>query len=685
MSLVGSLRSAMSALQVTQAALRITSNNIANLNTEGYSRKTAGTLTPVLDGQAAGVSLSEIQRTVDENLLRQIRNHIASLAGQRTQNEFLARTQQLFGTPADDSSISHGITKLGTALEAAALSPNSLTARGSVVDTARRLTDQLNAMTRDLQQMRAEANQEIGRSVERINTLLADIDSLNSQIVGAKTAGDSAADLEDQRDLLIDRLAEEIDIQYFERGDGRVVIATTSGRTLLHGLPVPLTYTPAAQLSAGSTYLNGIGAIGYGGAGVDITQEIGSGRLAGLLDVRDQSLVDLQAEIDRLAEVLRDQINALHNDGTAVPAPSLLTGSHGLAAGDAPAMAGTFRVAVVDADGLVVESLDIDLTALAPPDMGALVAQIDAMANASASFDAAGRVVITAAAGNGVAVNELDSAVTTGSATMGLAHFLGLNDVLDSGTDYDTYLSDRVAGDSAALGLAGTLDFSIGGATIPVAYAAGDSLADIATAINGALGGANVSATVVPEASGYRLEIRDGDGDNLFVTDSGGFTAALNLRPGEAGTAGRIAVRDSLLADPSLLALGELSGAATLTTGDLVISAGDGSIAQAMADAFTDDLSIAAAGRLSASTTTLAGYATNILASNAAAAEAAASDVASGESFYFALETQSAAISDVNLDEELANLVMLQNAYGASARLTTTITEMMDLLLEIAR
>ena len=66
-------------------------------------------------------------------------------------------------------------------------------------------------------------------------------------------------------------------------------------------------------------------------------------------------------------------------------------------------------------------------------------------------------------------------------------------------------------------------------------------------------------------------------------------------------------------------------------------------------------------------------------------AEAAASDVASGESFHFALETQSAAISDVNLDEELANLVMLQNAYGASARLTATISEMMDLLLEIAR
>jgi flagellar hook-associated protein 1 FlgK len=677
--------SAMSALQATQAALRITSNNIANLNTEGYSRKTVNPMTTVLDGEAAGVKLSEIQRTVDEHLLRQIRNHIAALAGQRTQNGFLARTQQLFGTPADDSSIGHAITDLGSAFEAAALSPESLTARSSAVDTARRLTDQLNAMARDLQQMRTEADQDIGRSVERINTLLVDIDDLNDRIVDGLMSGESVADLQDQRDLLIDRLAEEIDIQYFERGDGRTVIATKSGRTLLHSLPIPLTYTPAAQLSAGTTYLNGIGAIGYGPAGVDITQDIRSGRLAGLLEIRDHTLVDLQAEIDRLAEVLRDQINGLHNDGTAVPPPTSLTGSHSFSASDAPAMTGTFRVAVVDPDGLVVESLDVDLTALAPPDIGTLVTQIDAMANASATIDAAGQVVITAGGGNGIAVNDMDSAVTTGNTTMGLAQFLGLNDVFDSGTDHDAYLSDRVASDTAALGLAGTLDFSIGGATTSVAYAAGDSLTDIATAITAALGGANITATVVHEAGGFRLEIRDGDGDNVFVTDSGGLTAALNLRPGQAGTAGRIEVGASLLADPNLLALGELSDAALLAAGDLAISAGDATIAQAMADAFTDSLSIAAAGRLPATTTTLAGYATDILALNATTAEAAASDVASGESFHFALETQSAAISDVNLDEELANLVMLQNAYGASARLTTTISEMMDLLLEIAR
>ncbi len=684
MSLFASLNSAVSALQTNQAALRIVSNNIANVNTEGYTRKVANPLTRVTVGEASGVELSEIRRTVDEHLLRQIRDHIARLAGQRVQSSYLERTQNLFGTPAGNSSLSHRLTDLGSAIEAMALSPESIVARNNVVDSARRLADQLNSATKTLQQMRVDANREIDQSIDSINELLVDIDGLNKDIAGRLATGQSTADLQDQRDLLIDRLAEEIDIQYFERGSGEVVIATTSGRTLLDSLPVALDYTPAAQLAAGTTYLNGIGGITVGTGGPDITNDIRSGRLAGLIALRDRSLVDLQAEIDRLAEVLRDQINAAQNAGTAFPPPNTLTGTRSFAAGDAPPMSGMFRVAVLDPDGLVVESLDIDLTALAPPDIGTLVAAIDAMAGASASLNANGQVVISAAGANGIAVNELDSAVASGSATMGLGQFLGLNDVLDSGTDADVHVSDRIASDSAALGLAGTLSFSVAGATTPVAYAAGDSLNDIAAAITGALGGANISATVVREGDGFRLEVRDADGDNFFVTDSGGLVAQLNLRPGEAGTAGRLVVRPGLLSDPNLLVRGELSAAAGLAVGDIGLSAGDGAAARAMAAAFTAQHSFAAAGALPATVSTLAVYGANFLSLNAANANAMANDLAFGESFQIALETQSAAISQVNLDEELANLIVLQNAYAASARLTSTVAEMLDILLEIA-
>ena len=129
MSLIESLLAAKNALQTTQAQLQITSGNIANLNTEGYTRKIAPQQSVVLDGQTAGVELTDIQRNVDENLLRQIRAQIAVLASQQIQSSYLERTQVLFGSLADNASIGHVITELGTALEALGNAPESVSAQ----------------------------------------------------------------------------------------------------------------------------------------------------------------------------------------------------------------------------------------------------------------------------------------------------------------------------------------------------------------------------------------------------------------------------------------------------------------------------------------------------------------------------------------------------------------------------
>ena len=128
MSLIGSLNSALSGLQTTQAALQTVSNNIANVNTEGYARKVTRPQTLVVAGQAAGVELGAVQRTVDEQLLRQIRDHVAKLTGQQVQSGILDQTQNLFGSLTDNSSVSHGLTEFGSAIEAMANAPESVVA-----------------------------------------------------------------------------------------------------------------------------------------------------------------------------------------------------------------------------------------------------------------------------------------------------------------------------------------------------------------------------------------------------------------------------------------------------------------------------------------------------------------------------------------------------------------------------
>ncbi|MFQ5971725.1 MAG: flagellar hook-associated protein FlgK [Alphaproteobacteria bacterium] len=688
MSLTISLQSALSAMQAAQAAFQIASNNVANVNTEGYSRKQATQESVVVDGLGSGVTLSEIERIVDKNLLRQVREQASLVSDLRVRDTYLSRMQELFGTLDSNGGLSHLMTELGGAYEALATTPESPAARAELINLAVRTADRLRVFADAAQDMRLEADQQIGDAVTEINNKLDLINTLNGQITSARALDQPSGELEDSRDVALNELSGLIGIRYFERADGQVVVLTESGRPLVDSLVVPLSHVPAAQLTADIFYPGGgIQGIAFGTGGPDLTTEIQSGKLAGLIELRDRSLTDFQAQIDRLAEALRDGINAQHNNGTAYPPPQMLTGTKTVNAGDQPPMSGSFRVAVVDASGVVVESQDINLGGLAPPSIGQLVTAIDGMTNASASINAQGQVVVTASGGNRIAVNELDSAVTVGPATRGMAEFLGLNDFFTSGETYTRFLSDRRASSTASLGLpaGGTLTVSYPGGATAIAYNATDSLSDIATAINAALGAQNITATVVPDGAGYRLDIVDGDGDNLFLSDTSTLVTALNLRAGRTGTSSRLDVRADIENDHNLLALGRLSGASPLNAGTIALSLGDNSTVQAIAAMLSGPVSLGPAGGLPAMNALLADYAGSIMSTNASQAQTTSKQLAAEESYEVALESRAKSVSQVNIDEEMANIMILQNAYTASARLTTTVGEMMDVLLEVAQ
>ena len=394
--------------------------------------------------------------------------------------------------------------------------------------------------------------------------------------------------------------------------------------------------------------------------------------------MRDQTLVDLQAEIDRLAESLSDEVNKLHNAGTAYPPPASLTGSRTVGATDTPTMTGNFRVAATSPTGVIVESLTINLATLVPPTIGQLVTTINGMANATAVIDAQGKVVIAPTGLSRIAVGEETGAVTTGSKTTGMAQFLGLNDFFVSGEAFNAYASDRTASSTTALGLAGTLTINYPGGSTPVAYTAGQSLTTIATNISAALAAQNITATVRQEGAGFRVEISDSDGDNFFIADSASLVSTLNLRSGVPGDAGRIAVHSNIIANADSVASGALAGSSP-------ISIGDGSTAQAIAAMFNGTVSIAGAGGLATLTTSLTDYGANILSRNAVQTEAVTRQLSVTQGFHEALKARAAGISAVNLDEEMSNMIVLQNAFNASARVTSIVSEMMDVLVNIIR
>ena len=246
------------------------------------------------------------------------------------QRSFYDRMQDLFGAPADNSSISHIISNFTASLESLAIAPNKTLELSEVLRQAQNTTIKLQAMSTTIQELRQQADNSVADIVTEINSLVTRIGDFNDTLVRNSTTNNDVTDLKDQRDQAIDRLAELIDIRYFVRSDGDAVVFTSNGRTLVDNIPATLTHRAASTVSATSTHAEGnIGGIFVGTeiAGNDITDEIKAGQLKGLIDLRDSVLTDLHIQIDGMAAQIRDTVNQIHNAGAPYPGMQSMTGS----------------------------------------------------------------------------------------------------------------------------------------------------------------------------------------------------------------------------------------------------------------------------------------------------------------------------------------------------------------------
>ena len=578
MSLSASLASASSGLTATQSQIKTVSNNITNADAAGYTKKTAATESRVIAGQGAGVSAAEVTSAVDKTLLLQ-RNQAASEAGEaEVVASYTDSLQSSLGSLSGDSSLSDSVDGLVTSLDALAIAPESSSDRAIVVDEAERLANEINQLSDEIQTLRGRADKEIADSVEDVNATLHRIDELNEQIADNEARGRSTADLEDQRAMALESLSREMDITYFTNSKNQVQVYTAGGTPLLDSQVHELEFYAASSVERAVTY-NPSGGSGLSGItvnGEDITAEIGSGEIGGLLTLRDDTLVDRQAEVDELAETLADSVNAAHNQGTSVPAPASLTGTTQVVGTDAFAGNGTVRIAVVDAQGTVQQTADLDLSLYATYDD--FVAAVDAIPGLSASIDSQGQVALaTDDPQMGLSINEMDSAV--GAEGKGLSDHLGFND--------------------------------------------------------------------------------------LFVVDGGG----------------RISVRQDISDNPDRLATATLSSAAGLAAGDAGLASGDASTTEALVAALTGGQSFDAAGQLGAQSDSIGGYAAELTASIAREADNADTNAQSANLIYDNLMAAIAEQSGVNLDEETAELSILENNYSAMANVIQVIQEMYDSLM----
>jgi len=371
MSVMGILEIGRTALAAQTAAIGVAGENIANVNTPGYTRQTAVLATaPVSSDQnpaiGNGVVVAAVQRTYDRFLQSQI-NTANSASGEKSVvQSSLQRIEPLF-SDLSDTGLGTSMQNFFSAWQDLAMNPQGAAERQSVLAKAQTLVDDFHQISDSLNAVKQNAQQSLTAVTSGINSTVAQIAALNGQIRTAQQGGGNTNQLQDSRDLLIQDLSLKVGITTLEQSDGTVNVSLSRGPQLVAGdRPATLSLRDDPANSGFSRIiLNPPG----GGTGTDITPLVSgtdgtAGELGGTLFVRDSLVNGFLAHLDELADALATQVNAVHAAGFGL---SGVTGVNFFTPPAAPVPPATFAAGSSSAIALnVTSTADIAAAAVNP-------------------------------------------------------------------------------------------------------------------------------------------------------------------------------------------------------------------------------------------------------------------------------------------------------------------------------
>ncbi|PCI42462.1 MAG: flagellar hook-associated protein FlgK [Rhodospirillaceae bacterium] len=718
-SLTLALRTAQSGLLTNQEALNSVANNIANVNTPGYSRKVVNLQQNVVGGIGSGVEVAGITRKVDEGLLKSLRIESSTLNAFDARDPYYARLQDLFGTPEDNTSLSHIVAEFNNSVETLALNPANTLEQSEVMRKGEDVAMTLNNLSDSIQELRLQTDADIAQATVRITSLLDNIGTLNNELISGSAINVDVSDLRDSRDLAIDELSTLIDIRYYSRSDGDVVIFTESGRTLLDNTGATLNHPQSSAISATSSHSEGNISGIYVGATTtanDITNDIRDGKLKGLIDMRDSILPGLQSQLDEMAAQLSASVNLAHNSGAPHPGLQTATGTRTFIDGANQSIEfdGTSDTTIALMDSIGNQTATTTVRTLLGGNSGTIDTVASSMqtwlrnngaTGATVAVNADGKFAInmntttvnmvmrdeTATADGSTAANatikfDSNSAVpgVFEETVSGFSNFFGLNDfyVNNQGDEiHDTGIlsSTYTLGSNTTLSFYNTVDTPAGAGMGTVNLTAGQTLDQMITAINDASVG--VTASKVTDGSGFRLRLAESKGRDMVVTANNTFAADVGLKVAEVRSASTIAVRSDIVSTPGNISRGALQWDANKgAAGEYLMSAGDDTSIQALARALTATTQFDQAGGLTALNVNFTTYTTSIISFNSSAANNNQTGLDYQTSLTNSLQAKSDNFRGVNLDEEMTQLMIFEQAYGAAARIIASVQKMFDAL-----
>ena len=700
MSLSGILGSASSGLATAQTQIQVISNNIANVNTPGYAREVVSQQSSTTTASGGGVSTTAVSLAVDQFLRQASLTATAQAGSAGAISNVMDQAQSLFGDPTSTTGYFNQLAQVFAGFSTAAQTPASSVTRNQALTSISNFLSQSSQISGGLQSLSQQADSQLGSDVDQVNQLLVQIDQLNQAIVTGQVNNGDTTGAQNAQGQLINTLSSLMDIQVQQRPEGGVDVRGGDGLLVSRG--------GAAQLSYSTSGANGgqvLVASPGGGTPRPLLPQ--SGALQGLLALRNTQIPAVASQLSQYVVQAVNVINQAHNASTAVPPPTTLTGRNtGL---DLPTaisgFTGKTTVAVVDSTGVLQKRIDVDFDAGTMTVNGGSTLAFDPTTflstlntalgtNGSASFSN-GVLSISATGTNGVAIAD-DPTTPSQKAGSGFSQFFGLNDLITSSGMPDP-----------ATGLTGTdpNGFNAGGLlTIQLTDASGNPLRNAAITppvggdMNSLIAALNDPHTGVGLYGAFSL---DADGRLSFAPSQPGvsinvisdttqrgaggpsLTSLFGLNPSVTNNiASTFQVRPDIAANSAKLSFAQLNLSAGV--GQSVLSVGDATGANLLANAGNTATTFQPAGGFGALTSTLSQYGAQLSGAVAQAATTAANNSTNAQAVSNEADSRRSSVEGVNLDEELTNLTTYQQSYNASARLIQAVSNLFQILLQLS-
>ncbi|HTY60969.1 MAG TPA: flagellar hook-associated protein FlgK [Acidobacteriota bacterium] len=305
-SILSGFDTVQQALAAQQFALSIAQRNVANVNDPNYTRQDV-VFNPTGDGYDYGGAGVSISASRDRYLDYSISREMQSLGYNSVSSDALQQVDAIFGG-SSSGSLQEALSNFFNSFSALSGAPEDLSLRQQVLSSANALAAEFHRVYSAIQQVQTSTDNSVKYTVDDINSITSQIADLNVKIqVAQQSHSETESTLRDNRQQLLENLSSLVDVSYFETESGAVTVTTRQGGLLVAGNEnQTLTLTHSAAGDFQRVQLNG----------TDITDTLESGKLGGLIHLRDNVLAGYLNTLDDMAVTITDRVNEVHAQGT---------------------------------------------------------------------------------------------------------------------------------------------------------------------------------------------------------------------------------------------------------------------------------------------------------------------------------------------------------------------------------